>query len=46
MGGLGRYPIQHRIILLTIMYWLRLEHGIKKLLLNLAYQTMKNENHQ
>ena len=46
MGELGRYPIQHRIILLTTMYWLRLEHGTKNPLLNLAYQTMKNENHQ
>ena len=45
MGELGRYPIQHRIILLTTMYWLRLEHGTKNALLNLAYQTMKNENH-
>ena len=44
MGELGRYPIQHRIILLTTMYWLRLEHGTKNPLLNLAYQTMKNEN--
>ena len=45
-GELGRFPLQHRIILLTLMYWLRLEQGTKNPLLNIAYLTMKKENHQ
>ena len=28
------------------MYWLRLEQGTKNPLLNIAYLTMKKENHQ
>ena len=43
---LGRFPLQHQIILLTLMYWLRLEQGTKNPLLNIAYLTMKKENHQ
>ena len=43
LGELGRYPIQHRVVLLTMLYWLRLEHNTKKTLLNLAYQTIKKK---
>ena len=46
LGELKRYPIQHRVVLLTMLYWLRLEHNTKKTLLNLAFQTIKKENHQ
>ena len=46
LGEIGRFPLQHRIILLTLMYWLRLEQGTKNPLLNIAYLTMKKENHQ
>ena len=46
LGELGRYPIQHRVILLTMLYWLRLEHNQKKKKKNLAFQTIKKENHQ
>ena len=46
LGELGRYPVQHWMILLTVMYWLRLEQGTKNTLLNIAYLSMKKENHQ
>ena len=48
LGELGRFPLQHRIILLTLMCWLRLEQGTKQKnrLLNIAFLTMKKENHQ
>ena len=46
LGEHGRFPLQHRIILLTLMYWFRLEQGTKNPLLNIAYLTMTKENHQ
>ena len=46
LGELGRFPIESKVILLNIFYWLRLEHGSMNPVLNEAFSTMKSENHQ
>ena len=45
LNELGRYPIQIRRTVLTVLYWLRLEKGTENTLLNKAFNTMKQENH-
>ena len=45
LDELGRFPIKIRSTVLAILYWLRLEHSTKNLLLNKAFDTMKQENH-
>ena len=38
LGEMGRYPIAHRAILMSILYWLRVEQGTSNVLLNKAYE--------
>ena len=45
LNELGRYPIQIRMTVLAVLYWLRLEKGTENTLLNKAFNTMKQENH-
>ena len=45
LGELGRFPIEIKIILLNLFYWLRLEQGSSNPLLDQAFLTMKRENH-
>ena len=46
LGELGRYPIIIKSVVSGILYWWRLEQGTVNPLLNRAYNTMKEENHQ
>ncbi len=46
LGELGRYPILIKSVVLGILYWWRLEMETENPLLNSAYNTMKEENHE
>ncbi len=43
---LGRYPILIKSVVLGILHWWRLEMGTGNPLLNRAYNTMKEDNHE
>ncbi len=43
LAELGKFPLSHKAISLSIAYWLRMEHGTENTLLNKAYNTMKKE---
>ena len=45
LGELGRFPVEIKIILLNLFYWLRLEQGSSNPLLDQAFLTIKGENH-
>ena len=42
---LGRYPLCYKMWNLSIQYWLRLENGTNNIILNNAYNCVKQENH-
>ena len=46
MAEMGRYPLSFKIWSLCIKYWMRLANGTNNVLLNNAFQTVKEENHE
>ncbi len=46
LGEVGKFPLSHKAIALTLAYWLRMEHGTEHIMLNKAFIDMKNDNHQ
>jgi hypothetical protein len=46
LGEVGKFPLSHKGIALSLAYWLRMEQGTSNILLNKAYNTMKSEGHQ
>ncbi len=40
---LDRFPIQIKATVSAILYWLRLAHGTENIMLNAAFQTMRND---
>ena len=42
---LGRYPLCNQMWNLSIPYWLRLENGTNNIILNNAYNCVKQEKH-
>ena len=45
MGELGRYPIEHKVIRLCVMYWFRLNSGNVNVLVKNAYDECKSNQH-
>ena len=46
MAEMGRYPLSFKIWSLCIKYWMRLANDTNNVLLNNAFQTVKEENHE